>query len=228
MIPVITVDGASGTGKSVLATKLAEQMSWHCLRSGLIYRGLAWIAHQKHIPFSDVTALRALIDLLSYREGQLYCDQQPAFRCAGIHDEEIAHNASQLSQYPDLRIDLLPLQRQFRIPPGLVAEGRDMGSVVFNDASVKIFLIVEDSVRVRRRCAQLKKSGKIMPIKKVMEMIRHRDHRDRHRDASPLQYTKDAILLDNSEDNIQQTLQKIIEIIRRKQPTFLQNRKSIH
>lgn len=203
-IPVITVDGPGGTGKGTLASHLAHWLGWHFLDSGALYRVLALSAQRNNINMEDEDALAARASLLDV-------DFQNAGPGLGMHvildgqdvDQEIrteicGNLASRLAPLPKIRAALLERQRHFRQPPGLVADGRDMGTVVFPDAIVKIFLTAAPPERAQRRHKQLKEKGFDVNLAQLSEEITERDARDSQRNVSPLRPADDAAVIDTT------------------------------
>ena len=214
-IPVVTLDGPSGSGKGTVSQRLAQELGWHYLDSGAIYRALAHAAQQAGVNDPDDAAALALDLDLSFRPAE---DGGAAVMLDGvditkaIRTEECGARASQLAAEPVVRAALLERQRRFRQAPGLVADGRDMGTVVFPDAQVKIYLTASPEVRAERRYKQLKNQGKSDNIARLLEVIRERDARDAERETSPMKPAADAIVLDTSD----LSLDEVIEQVRQK------------
>ncbi len=214
-VPVVTIDGPSGAGKGTLAGLLAARLGWHLLDSGAIYRVLAHAARQQGVALDDATGLAALAGRLdlAFRRGE-----DGAVRAflggddvsAAIRTEEAGMGASRVAALPAVRAALLALQRSFRQPPGLVADGRDMGTVVFPDATAKIFLSASPRERARRRHKQLMEKGVSANIADLSEEIAARDRRDRERAAAPLVPAAGAIQLDSTGKSIDEVLREAI------------------
>ncbi len=216
--PVITVDGPSGSGKGTIAQGLATELGWHLLDSGAIYRVLALAAGQAGIAANDTVRLATLAKVLpvtfeqagqgvlAYLEGQDVSDQ--------IRTEACAAGASRLAAIAAVRKALLARQRDFRVPPGLVADGRDMGTVVFPDAQAKIFLIASPAERAKRRYKQLMEQGINANLGRLEHDIAARDERDAARATAPLLPADDAVVLDSTGLAIQDVLDRALEIAR--------------
>lgn len=208
--PVITVDGPSGSGKGTLCTLLAKQLGWNLLDSGALYRLLAFAAGNHGIDLTNEEALKQLaahldvqfIDKRIILEGEEVTD--------AIRNEQVGAGASMVASLPAVREALLQRQRAFQEMPGLVADGRDMGTVVFSDAPLKIFLTASAEERARRRYLQLKAKGDDVNLASLLDEIRARDERDAQRAVAPLKPAADAILLDSTELSIEQVLERIL------------------
>ena len=208
--PVITVDGPSGSGKGTLCALLAKQLGWNLLDSGALYRLLAFAAGNHGIDLTNEEALKQLaahldvqfIDKRIILEGEEVTD--------AIRNEQVGAGASMVASLPAVREALLQRQRAFQEMPGLVADGRDMGTVVFTDAPLKIFLTASAEERARRRYLQLKAKGDDVNLASLLDEIRARDERDTQRAVAPLKPAADAILLDSTELSIEQVLERIL------------------
>ena len=203
-IPVITVDGPGGTGKGTLASHLAHWLGWHFLDSGALYRVLALSAQRNQINMEDEDALAALarrldVDFRSAGPGQgmhVLLDGKDVDQ--EIRTENCGNLASRLAPLPKIRAALLERQRLFRQAPGLVADGRDMGTVVFPDAIVKIYLTAGATERSQRRYKQLKEKGFDVNLAQLSVEITERDARDSQRAVSPLKPAGDAAVIDTT------------------------------
>jgi cytidylate kinase len=197
-IPVIAIDGPSASGKGTVAQLVAEKLGFHYLDSGALYRLLALAAGRRGVPLDSEEALARLAEGLDIRfeQGEIWLDGERAGDA--IRTEECGNGASRVAAYPRVRAALLELQRAFRKAPGLVADGRDMGSVVFPDAALKIFLTASAEVRADRRYKQLIEKGMSANIQQILHDIKQRDERDSARSVAPLQKCADASLLDTS------------------------------
>ena len=204
--PVITVDGPSGTGKGTLSSYLREILGWKLLDSGALYRILGYVALRDDISLGDVLKLVEVLDIFSpefvEKDGttKVLLDNKDV--SDAIRAEEVGSAASQLATSPYVRKALLARQRAFRVPPGLVADGRDMGTVVFPSAELKIFLTASIEERVRRRYKQLKQKGMGVSLARLREEVTARDKRDEGRKLSPLRPAPDAIIIDTTFDDI--------------------------
>ncbi|WP_100657272.1 (d)CMP kinase [Alteromonas flava] len=216
-IPVVTVDGPSGAGKGTLASMLAEHFGWHLLDSGAIYRVLAVASSHHGLAPNDEEALMPLASSLDVTfeidgdvkkiilEGEDVTDV--------IRTEEVGSIASQVAALPRVREALLRRQRAFEQEPGLIADGRDMGTVVFPDAPAKIFLTASAEARAQRRFDQLKDKGHDVKLSRLLSDIKARDERDTHRSVAPLVPADDAIVIDSTSMSIAQVFEKAKEII---------------
>ncbi|MBN1378402.1 MAG: (d)CMP kinase [Gammaproteobacteria bacterium] len=202
-IPVITVDGPSGSGKGVISQWLAQKLGWHLLDSGALYRLLALAAEKHSLSLSDIVRLVELAQKLDIQFDTQSAEGVITFLAGedvslALRTEECARNASQVAAIPEVRTALLERQRAFRQVPGLVADGRDMGTVVFPDAELKIFLTASAAERARRRHKQLNQKGISANLAALSEEIRARDERDQNRAVSPLKPAANAIILDTT------------------------------
>lgn len=197
-VPVIAIDGPSASGKGTLAARLAEKLGFHYLDSGALYRVVALRALRMGVAPSDGAQLAELARTLpvSFRDHSVLLDDEDV--ATAIRTEEISVLASSVAVFPAVREALLARQRAFRRAPGLVAEGRDMGSVVFPDARVKVFLTASAEVRAQRRYKQLIDQGLPANIDALLQELRARDLRDSQRAVAPLVCAPDAILLDTT------------------------------
>lgn len=202
-VPVIAVDGPSGTGKGTLSLRIARELGWHFLDSGALYRVLAHHAGRKGVALTDEAGVAALARTLpvSFPPGE---DGEPRIVLDGldvtaeIRTEEAGSAASLVAALPAVREALLVRQRDFRRAPGLVADGRDMGTVVFPDAVFKLFLTASPEARAERRYKQLKGKGIGVNLAALLEDIRRRDQRDEQREVAPLRPASDAEILDTT------------------------------
>ena len=213
-IPVITIDGPSGSGKGTISHLLAQELGWHFLDSGAIYRAAAWIAIATETPIEEDSLLPLATNLAlnfsiqsSEQLLRIFWRQQDI--TDDIRTEEIGQLASKLGGYPKVRQALLAYQRAFCRAPGLVADGRDMGSIVFPDAQLKIFLEASLEERAKRRYLQLKAKGKHVSLNAVRAELEQRDRQDRQRPVAPLIAPKEAITIDTTHLSIQEVLQLI-------------------
>ncbi len=219
-IPVITIDGPSGTGKGTISQCLAQSLGWHLLDSGALYRVLALAVKQHAIDLDNDEAIAVLA---------AHCDVQ--FKSAhnattlriifegadvteAIRSEECGNTASIIAAISGVRQALLARQRAFRELPGLVTDGRDMGTVVFSDAQLKIYLEASKEERVKRRYKQLKEKGINVNLTKLHEELDERDRRDTEREVAPLKPAKDAFIIDTTGLSIEQVLESILEKVK--------------
>jgi cytidylate kinase len=225
-VPVVAVDGPSGTGKGTLCCGLAARLGWHLLDSGAVYRALAWCMEQRGISGTDEGAVVELADAFelefiaptnSHRDvARVLVDGQDV--SLAVRSEACGDLASRIAALPRVRVALLERQHQFRLAPGLVADGRDMGTVVFPDAAVKVFLTASTEERANRRYKQLKEKGIGVSLAQLLEDIRARDKRDRERPVSPLMPAADAVVVDTTELTSDQVLERVLKIISEKLP----------
>jgi len=221
-IPVITVDGPGGAGKGELCLRLSRKYGFAILDSGAIYRVLAYAALKKNVSLADEPALAALAaDLrLSFEPRDtgvaVMLDGEDVSR--GIRNEETGGAASRIAALPGVRAALLDRQKAFRTLPGLIADGRDMGTVVFPDAPVKIFLDASSEERARRRVKQLESQGKAADYEKILAEIKERDFRDRNRATAPLKPAPDALILDSTELSIEEVVNTALDFAEKRLP----------
>jgi cytidylate kinase len=215
-VPVITIDGPSGSGKGTISRRLAGTLGWHYLDSGALYRLLACAALRDGIALDDAAGLTALVERINGEFGVspsgaecIWLDEEDV--TTRLRTEECGNAASKLATLPDVRAALLAWQRRHRQSPGLVADGRDMGTVVFPDAMLKIFLTASAEERALRRYKQLKDNGNKVDMDEILEDTRARDLRDRTRKTAPLEPAEDAFLLDNGGQEVAETLAIILQ-----------------
>jgi cytidylate kinase len=218
--PVITIDGPSGAGKGSLCKAMAEALQWHLLDSGAIYRVLALAALHHHVDVASEDALVPLAAHLDVRfvstDGNLEVILEGEDVSGEIRTQEVANAASQVAAFPRVREALLRRQRAFREAPGLIADGRDMGTVVFPDAPVKIFLDASSEERAHRRMLQLQEKGFSVNFDRLLAEIKERDDRDRNRSVAPLVPAADALVLDSTSMSIEQVIEKALQYARQK------------
>ena len=213
--PIITIDGASGTGKGTVSQLLSKRLGWKFLDSGALYRVLALAAQKHSVALNDEKSLEVLAEHLDVQfiaqESNL-----PDIILEGenvtetIRTEKIGNAASIVAALPGVRAALLSRQRAFRDAPGLVADGRDMGTVVFPDAELKIFLLASPEQRALRRYNQLKEKGISVNLADLIQELRERDKRDQERTVAPLKPAIDAISIDTDHLTIEQVVERIL------------------
>ena len=197
-IPVIAIDGPTASGKGTVAQKVAEKLGFHYLDSGSLYRLTALAAERQGVELTNAFAVARVAASLkiAFQNGKTLLDGEDV--SDAIRTEFASQNASRVAALPAVREALLSLQRDFRVPPGLVADGRDMGSVVFPDAALKVFLTASAGARAERRTKQLKEKGMSAIMSDVVKELRARDDRDMSRPVAPLKHYPDAYLLDTT------------------------------
>jgi len=220
MIPVLTLDGPSGVGKGTVASIIAQKLDWHLLDSGAIYRAFAIVASNNDIKIDDIDGLLKLANNFDI-SFKLNSNHEPlnvylnnAEVSSELRTEKTAALASQFAKIKSLRKTLLVKQRQFKKLPGLVADGRDMGTVVFPDASFKVFLTAEVEERAKRRLKQLQESGIAGNISHTLAEVQKRDERDVNRQHSPLKPAKDALVIDTTNLTINEVITKVMALIK--------------
>jgi cytidylate kinase len=210
---VVAVDGPGGSGKGTLAARLAERLGWHYLDSGALYRLVAAVAIERTVDLDDGAALGALASglVIDFEGGGIRADGRDY--TDRIREDEVSTAASRVAAHPDVRAAVLALQHGMRRPPGLVADGRDMGTEVFPDAFLKIFLDASPEVRAERRHKQLKNKGLSVSFRALLATILERDERDRGRAASPLVPASDALILDSTTLTIDEVLDRVHALV---------------
>lgn len=210
-IPVIAIDGPSASGKGTVAAQVAQRLGWHCLDSGSLYRVVAVAAQRDGIALDDEPSLSALAAGLpaAFEAGRVLLGTEDV--TDAIRSEAASSGASRVAVLPGVRAGLLARQRAYRQPPGLVAEGRDMGSVVFPDAPLKIFLTASVESRAERRYKQLKVKGLPATLASLLQDLHDRDARDSGRAVAPLQKCADALLLDTTDMTIDESVERVVK-----------------
>jgi len=212
--PVIAIDGPSASGKGTVAQRVARALGFHYLDSGALYRLVAVHAIASGVDLGDAAGLSALAAALpaEFRDERIFLSNQDVTE--SLRTEEASIAASRVAAVPAVRTALLARQRAFRAPPGLVADGRDMGSVVFPDALLKVYLTADVETRAERRYKQLKEKGMYGKMPIVVEELRQRDARDSARPVAPLKHYPDAIFLDTTALSIDEAVGKVIGFYR--------------
>lgn len=211
-IPVIAIDGPSASGKGTVAQRVAEKLGYHYLDSGALYRIVALAGLNAGIAWQDEAALARLAGDLDIRfeGGKIFLDGNDVSEA--VRSEQMSRGASEVAVHPQVRSALFELQRSFRKTPGLVADGRDMGSVVFPEAETKVFLTASAEVRAERRYKQLIAKGIDANLAEILQDLQLRDARDRQRSVAPLQQCADATLLDTDPLTIEQAVQTVLDL----------------
>jgi cytidylate kinase len=211
-VPVIAIDGPTASGKGTVAHGVARRLGWMVLDSGALYRLTALVALGRGCTPDDEAAVADVARGLAVRfEGaHIYLDGHEV--SDDIRQERVGNFASRVAAFGSVRQALLDRQRAFRRPPGLVADGRDMGTVVFPDAALKVFLIADVEARAERRCKQLIEKGIPANLLHLLRDMRERDARDTQRAVAPLAPAEDAWVLDSSKMTVQETVQAILEL----------------
>ena len=220
MIPVLTIDGPSGVGKGTVANIVASTLSWHLLDSGAIYRAFALAASKRNIAIEDTEALLRLASNLNLKfesdpennKLSVYLDNLEV--SLELRSERTAELASKFAMIGPLRESLLIRQQGFKELPGLVADGRDMGTVVFKEAAFKVFLTANVEERAKRRLKQLQDKGIAGNISHTLDEVKKRDERDASRKHSPLKPAKDALIIDTSNLTINEVVTKVMTLVK--------------
>jgi cytidylate kinase len=215
--PVVTIDGPGGSGKGTVAWRLAQHLGWHFLDSGALYRLVAFASRKHAVSVASETAVARVAQTLDVEfavagdavsmllEGSDVSD--------GIRSNDISKMSSVIAAIPAVRAALVARQRAFRQAPGLVADGRDMGTVIFPDARLKIFLTASAEERAKRRYKQLKEKGESVNLSRLFREIKTRDERDRSRSVAPLRPADDAIIVDSTDLNIKEVVKRVYKLV---------------
>ncbi len=216
-VPVIAIDGPGGSGKGTIALCLARHLGWNILDSGELYRLVAVAAMDRGVSVDHVSELetiaRELDASFTQRNGEKLTLLDGQIVTHRLRSEDVGAFASRVAVVSGVRSALVERQRAFREPPGLVADGRDMGTVIFPDAKLKIFLTASAEERARRRYKQLKDKGENVTLSRLFREIKKRDERDQSRLIAPLRPAKDAHVVDSTELGIDEVLQIIINLL---------------
>ena len=220
-IPIITIDGPSGSGKGTIARRVADRLGWHLLDSGALYRLVALAGQRRGVARDDQAGFERVAQQLDVRFGlaadggeQVWLEGEEV--STAIRTEQAGEGASQVAVMPGVRAALLERQRAFAMPPGLVADGRDMGTVVFPAAALKIYLTASAEERARRRYNQLKDKGLDANLAALSLDIAERDRRDASRPIAPLKPADDALIVDSTSMTIDGVLARVLELATQK------------
>jgi CMP/dCMP kinase len=218
-VRIMTIDGPSGSGKGTISRAAARALGWALLDSGALYRLVALAARQAGVGLDDGPGLAQLAKASDIRFGSGPSDEEVVWLdgkevTGAIRTEEAGNDASKVAAIPVVRAALLERQRRFAVPPGLVADGRDMGTVVFPQAEVKIFLTASAAERAARRYKQLKEKGVAATLAALSLEIAERDQRDMNRAIAPLVPSADAILLDTTGMSVDAVVERVLGVAR--------------
>ncbi|MGP1718191.1 MAG: (d)CMP kinase [Methylophilus sp.] len=221
--PVIAIDGPSASGKGSVAERVAAVFGFHYLDSGALYRLLAYAAHTQSVSWSDAAKLADIVSAMDikFEGGEAFLN--------GVHvsphirTEHMGKGASEVAVHPEVRTALLQTQRNFRKMPGLVGDGRDIGSVIFPDAALKVFLTAGVETRAQRRYDQLIQRGDTADYDTILEDLRQRDLRDTQRASAPLKQLPDAMLVDTTKMNIAQAVDMIVDAFKKDHGNYIKN-----
>lgn len=213
--PIITIDGPSGAGKGTVSQVIADKLGWNLLDSGALYRLLALAAAHHGMAMDDADTLKVLAEHLDVQfnhgdNGETEIVLEGENVTQAIRTEVVGNNASKLAAIPEVREGLLLRQHAFAYEPGLVADGRDMGTIVFPDAPVKVFLTASAEERANRRFLQLKAKGESVNIEELVSTIQERDERDANRAVAPLVPAVGALVVDSTDKSIEQVVESIL------------------
>ena len=214
-IPVIAIDGLASSGKTAISRLLSKQLRFYFLDSGVLYRAFAFIAKEKSIDLLNHEIIYEITNnmkLLPSNDLKFNVSYNNIDITKNLYSEDIGSFASDISKHEKVRAALLPIQQKCARQPGLIANGRDMGTKVFINAQLKLYFIADLDIRAQRRLDQLSKSGSKLDIKEIKESLAMRDKKDQDRDISPLIAADDAVIIDSTYLNIESVLDKILEL----------------
>ena len=216
-VPVVSIDGPSGSGKGTVSRRVARHAGWHLLDSGALYRLVALAGQREGLAADDVLGHARLAGLMQVEFGAGADDAERVLLdgadvTAALRSEAAGQGASRVAAWPDLRAALLQRQRDFARPPGLVADGRDIGTVIFPAAPLKIFLTASAEERAARRHKQLKDKGSADSLAALSREIAERDQRDATRSVAPLRPAEDAIVIDSTARSVESVVEQVVEL----------------
>jgi cytidylate kinase len=216
-VPIITIDGPSGAGKGTVCRRVAANLQWHLLDSGALYRLVAYAAQATNVSLDDVAALAGVAAALDVTFGADLQGEEQIWLAGSevsnaIRSEQAGDGASRVAAIPAVRSALVARQHAFARPPGLVADGRDMGTVIFPTAALKIFLTASAAERALRRYNQLKDKGLGANLAALSLEIAERDRRDANRPVAPLRPAADAVVLDSTSLTVDEVVAKVLEL----------------
>ena len=217
-VPVLTIDGPSGSGKGTISRAVADRLGWHYLDSGAIYRAVGQAAAWEGLDLSDAEAIAACaartdIRFLTDGQGEPHVVVNGKDATRALRTETAGAAASAIAAHPPVRAALVDLQLRFRQPPGLVADGRDMGTVIFPDAPYKVYLTASAAERAKRRYKQLKDKGVSVNLDSLLHEIAARDERDAGRAVAPLKPADDAVIVDSTGMPITQVVETVLAVL---------------
>jgi len=209
-VPVITIDGPTASGKGTIAAGIARRLGFNYLDSGSLYRLVSLQAQERGVSLDDEAALAGIAGSLKpgFQGGRILLEGRDV--TDPIRQESVGAAASRLAVLPAVRSALVQLQQQSRVPPGLVADGRDMGTAIFPQADLKIFLTADVQSRAERRHKQLIEKGFSSTMSGLLQVLRERDERDANRAVSPLRAAEDAVVIDSTHLSIEQTIDQVL------------------
>jgi len=216
-VPVLTIDGPSGAGKGTVSRAVAKKLGWNYLDSGSIYRSLAIAVLKQAVDLADEAAI---VNIAQAMMLEFDCNEELIVRLDGVDItsqlglESTGNAASIVAALPEVRRVLLQKQKDFKKPPGLVADGRDMGTVVFPDAEYKVFLTASAAERAKRRYKQLIEKGNDANLTQITNEIEERDRRDMERKTAPLAMANDALYIDSSDMTLNSVIEEVLNLIR--------------
>ena len=217
-IPVLTIDGPSGSGKGTISRAVADRLGWHYLDSGAIYRAVGLAAAWENVDLSDPEAVaqcaaRTEMRFETAESGELHVIVNGKDATRQLRMETAGAAASAIAAHPPVRAALVDLQHRFRRLPGLVADGRDMGTVIFPDAAYKVFLTASAGERAKRRHKQLKEKGVSVNLDSLLHEIAARDERDAGRAVAPLKPADDAVVVDSTGTPITEVIERVLSVL---------------